>query len=123
MVKNYNTTPKIKEGWSGPGRRDDVITHFKPEYDGLHIDLKKKGYFEWWYFDARLEGGYTAVGFFRAAHERTGKTAVEIVIYKPNGERYEGDPRYILQRAVNKANSQILWLKRDSRWNQRNRNC
>ncbi len=24
-------------------------------------------------------------------------------IYKPNGERYEGDPRYILQRVVNKA--------------------
>lgn len=24
-------------------------------------------------------------------------------IYKPNGERYEGDPRYILQRAVDKA--------------------
>ncbi|MFX0186178.1 MAG: lipocalin-like domain-containing protein [Candidatus Hodarchaeota archaeon] len=94
MVKNYNKTPKIKEGWSGPGRRDEVITSFKPEYDGLHIDLKKKGYFEWWYFDARLEGGYTVVGFFRAAHERTGKTAVEIVIYKPNGERMQKFVKY-----------------------------
>lgn len=89
MGKNNNGAPKIKEGWSGPGRRDAVITHFRPKDGALHIDLKKKGFFEWWYFDARLEGGYTAVGFFRAAHERTGKTAVEIVIYKPNGERLQ----------------------------------
>ena len=89
MGKNNNGTAKIKEGWSGPGRHDEVITPFKPEYAGLHINLNKKGDFEWWYFDARLEGGYTAVGFFRAAHERTGKTAVEIVIYKPNGERIQ----------------------------------
>lgn len=80
---------KIIEGWTGPGRRDGVITPFKPEDDALHIDLNKKENFEWWYFDARLEGGYTAVGFFRAAHERTGKTAVEIVIYKPDGNRLQ----------------------------------
>ncbi|MFX1446073.1 MAG: hypothetical protein ACFFHV_21905, partial [Promethearchaeota archaeon] len=62
---------KIIEGWTGPGRRDGVIAPFKPEHDALHIDLNKKGNFEWWYFDARLEGEYTAVGFFRAAHERS----------------------------------------------------
>ena len=85
---------KIIEGWPGPGRRDGVITPFKPEHDALHIDLNKKGNFEWWYFDARLEGGYTAVGFFRAAHERTGKTAVEIVIYKPDGNRLQKFVKY-----------------------------
>ena len=47
MGKNYNGLTQIKEGWSGPGRHDEVITHFKPEYAGLHIDLNKKGDFEW----------------------------------------------------------------------------
>ncbi|MHA1255882.1 MAG: lipocalin-like domain-containing protein [Promethearchaeota archaeon] len=85
---------KIIEGWTGPGRKDGVITPFKPEYDALHIDVNKKGYFEWWYFDSRLEGGYTAVGFFRAAHERTGKTSVEIMIYTPDGERLQENVNY-----------------------------
>ena len=85
---------KIKEGWTGPGRKDGVITPFKPEFDALHIDVNKKGFFEWWYFDSRLEGGYTAVGFFRAAHERTGKTSMEIMIYTPNGERIQENVNY-----------------------------
>ncbi|MFX0057642.1 MAG: lipocalin-like domain-containing protein [Candidatus Hodarchaeota archaeon] len=82
-------TNKIKEVWLGPGRKDGRIREFKPEYDGLHIDMKKKGNFEWWYFDARLDNRYMAVGFFRAKHERTGKTGVEITIYKPNGEKIQ----------------------------------
>lgn len=82
-------TLKIKEAWSGPGRRDEVITEFKPKYDSLHIDMKKRGNTEWWYFDARLDNGYVVVGFFRAKHERTGKTGVEIVIYKPDGEKIQ----------------------------------
>jgi hypothetical protein len=87
MEKNNDSSNKIKEGWSGPGRRDGSIKILQPKENALHIDLNKKGNFEWWYFDARLDGGYTAVGFFRAAHERSGKTAVEIAIYKPNGKR------------------------------------
>ena len=43
MGKKKNITPKIKEAWSGPGNRDKKITVFKPEHDGLHIDMKKKG--------------------------------------------------------------------------------
>jgi hypothetical protein len=82
-------TSKIKEAWTGVGKRDDVITEFKPEYDGLHIDMKKRGNSEWWYFDARLDNGYVVVGFFRAKHERTGKTGVEITIYKPSGEKLQ----------------------------------
>ncbi len=89
MEDNKNKSVKIKEAWSGPGRRDGVITEFKPEYDALHIDMKKKGNFEWWYFDARLDNGYTAVGFFRAKHERTSKTGVEITFYKPSGEKLQ----------------------------------
>ncbi|MFX1400110.1 MAG: lipocalin-like domain-containing protein [Promethearchaeota archaeon] len=82
-------TSKIKEVWLGPGKKDGYIREFKPENDGLHIDMNKKGTFEWWYFDARLDNGYMAVGFFRAKHERTGKTGVEITIYKPNGEKIQ----------------------------------
>ena len=78
---------KIKEAWLGPGRKDVEIKPIKPKDDALHIDMKKKGTREWWYFDARLENGYTVVGFFRAKHERTGKTGVEITIYKPNGKK------------------------------------
>ncbi|MFX0008936.1 MAG: lipocalin-like domain-containing protein [Candidatus Hermodarchaeota archaeon] len=80
---------KIKEVWLGPGKKDGQIREFKPENDGLHIDMKKGGNFEWWYFDARLDNGYMAVGFFRAKHERTGKTGVEITIYKPTGEKIQ----------------------------------
>ena len=82
-------TGKILEAWSGPGRKDGTITKFKPEHDGLRIDINKKGSAEWWYFDARLTNGYTAVAFFRARHELTGKTGVQITIYKPNEEKLE----------------------------------
>lgn len=87
IEKLSNKISKIKEGWSGPGRRDEIIPVLQKEDNALHIDLDKKGNFEWWYFDARLEGGYTAVSFFRAAHERTGKTGVELSLYLPNGEQ------------------------------------
>ncbi|MCK4779257.1 MAG: hypothetical protein KAT57_03675 [Candidatus Lokiarchaeota archaeon] len=80
---------KIKEAWLGPGRKDGEIKPIQAKDDALHINMKKKGTREWWYFDARLENGYTVVGFFRAKHERTGKTGVEIMIYKPNGEKIQ----------------------------------
>ncbi|MFX1275588.1 MAG: lipocalin-like domain-containing protein [Promethearchaeota archaeon] len=89
MKKEYNVGPMIKEAWTGPGNKDGTITVFKPEHDGLHIDMKKKGNAEWWYFDARLEDGHFVVGFFRAKHERTGKTGVEITIYKPDGTKIQ----------------------------------
>ena len=80
---------KIKEAWLGPGRKDGQIKPISPKDDALHIDMKKRGTREWWYFDARLDNGYTVVGFFRARHERTGKTGVEITIYKPDGEKIQ----------------------------------
>ena len=82
-------TSKINEAWTGPGRKDGTITVFKPEFDAIHIDMKKKGNAEWWYFDARLDNGFMVVCFFRAKHERTGKTGVEITIYKPDGEKIQ----------------------------------
>ncbi|MFX1418449.1 MAG: lipocalin-like domain-containing protein [Promethearchaeota archaeon] len=78
---------KITEAWLGPGRKDGQIKQIKPKDDALHIEMEKRGTREWWYFDARLDNGYTVVGFFRAKHERTGKTGVEITIYQPNGEK------------------------------------
>ena len=52
--------PDVKEGWSGPGRRDDTITRLTPEDDALHIEVGKRNMYEWWYFDAHLDGGYLA---------------------------------------------------------------
>jgi hypothetical protein len=89
MNQKNSKSEKIKEAWSGPGRQDRVITEYKPEHDGLHIDMKKKRNAEWWYFDARLENDYVVVGFFRAKHERTGKTGVEITIYTPSGKKIQ----------------------------------
>ncbi|MEJ2251374.1 MAG: lipocalin-like domain-containing protein [Candidatus Lokiarchaeota archaeon] len=51
--------------------------------------MNERGNCEWWYFDARLDNGYTIVVFYRAKHERTGKTGVELVIYKPNHEKIQ----------------------------------
>ncbi|MFX1379304.1 MAG: lipocalin-like domain-containing protein [Promethearchaeota archaeon] len=86
---------KIIEAWLGPGRKDGRIEPIQPKDDALHIDMEKKGTREWWYFDARLDNGFTVVGFFRAKHERTGKTGVEITIYKPNGEKIQRVVDYI----------------------------
>lgn len=82
-------TKEINEGWLGPGKKDGKIIPITPKDDALHIDMEKKGTREWWYFDARLDNGYTVVGFFRAKHERTGKTGVEITVYTPQGEKIQ----------------------------------
>jgi hypothetical protein len=85
-----NVSPNVKEGWTGPGRRDGVITPLKPEDDALHIELGKRNQFEWWYFDAHLEGGYTVVAFFHAANPNpgiTGKTGVELTLLRPDGKK------------------------------------
>ena len=85
-----NGMPLVKEGWTGPGRRDTTITPLKPEEDGLHIDMRKKGMYEWWYFDAHMESGHTVVVFFYAANPNpgaAGKSGVEIVILRPDGSR------------------------------------
>ncbi len=88
-INNNEKSKTIIEAWSGPGKKDGTITQFKPEFDALHIDMKKHGNCEWWYFDARLDNGYTVVLFFRAKHERTGKTGVEVVIYKPGQDKVQ----------------------------------
>ena len=71
----------VIEGWTGPGRRDSVIEPLKPVDDALHMD--KRGMYEWWYFDAHLDNGYTIVVFFHASNPNpglTGKTGMEIVL-------------------------------------------
>ena len=81
---------KVTEGWTGPGRRDAVITCLKPEDDGLHIDMSKRGMYEWWYFDAHLETGHTIVVFFHASNPNPGlegKIGVEVILINPDGKR------------------------------------
>ncbi|HME54844.1 MAG TPA: hypothetical protein VKM55_21750 [Candidatus Lokiarchaeia archaeon] len=82
-------SPLVKEGWTGPGNKDGVITPTVLTDDALHIDVGKKNQYEWWYFDARLESGHTLVAFFYAANPNPGPTAgkigVELVLVRPDG--------------------------------------
>jgi len=93
-----NVNPNVKEGWTGPGRRDGTILPMKPEDDALHIDVGAKNQFEWWYFDATLEGGYTLVAFFYAAYPNpgldTGKIAVELTLLRPDGTKTQKVIKY-----------------------------
>jgi predicted secreted hydrolase len=78
----------VKEGWTGPGRHDATIIPLAPEEDGIHIDVHRKGTYEWWYFDAHMETGQTIVVFFYAANPNPGaggKPGVEIVLLRPDG--------------------------------------
>ncbi len=90
--------PNVKEGWTGPGRRDGTILSMKPEDDALHIDVGAKNQYEWWYFDAHLEGGYTLVAFFYAAYPNPGldqgKIAVELTLLRPDGTKTQKVVKY-----------------------------
>jgi len=80
----------VIEGWTGPGRRDSIIEPLKPIDDGLHMD--RRGMYEWWYFDAHLDNGYTIVVFFHASNPNPGlegKTGMEIVLLRPDGVRVQ----------------------------------
>jgi len=82
--------PLVIEGWLGPGRRDGTIVPLEPSEDGIHIDVHKKGEYEWWYFDAHMESGHTIVVFFYAANPNPGfggKPGVEIVLLRPDGSK------------------------------------
>ena len=82
--------PSVREGWTGPGRRDGVVVPLAPEEDGLHIDMRRRGVYEWWYFDAQMETGQTLVVFFYAANPNPGaggKPGVEIVLLRPDGRK------------------------------------
>src|SRR5512139_3574510 len=83
---------KVTEGWTGPGRRDAQIEPLKPGDDGLHIDMRRRGMYEWWYFDAHLDSGHTLVVFFHASNPNpglAGKTGMEIVLLRPDGVRVQ----------------------------------
>ncbi len=90
--------PDVKEGWTGPGRRDGTILPLELEDDALHIDVGTKNQFEWWYFDAHLEGGYTLVAFFYAAIPNPGldqgKIAVELTLLRPDGRKTQKVVKY-----------------------------
>jgi hypothetical protein len=56
------------------------------------MEMDKRGMFEWWYFDAHLDSGHTLVVFFHASNPnpwRTRKTAMEIVLLRPDGKRVQ----------------------------------
>ena len=92
------TSPDVKEGWTGPGRRDGTILPLEIEDDALHIEVGAKNQFEWWYFDAHLEGGHTLVAFFYAAIPNPGldqgKIAVELTLLRPDGRKTQKVIKY-----------------------------
>jgi len=86
----FDQAVKVTEGWTGPGRRDVQIERLKLEEDGLHLDLGKRGLYEWWYFDAHLETGHTIVVFFHASNPNPGlegKIGIEMILVGPDGKR------------------------------------
>jgi hypothetical protein len=86
------TKMRVIEGWTGPGRRDGVIEPLNLGEDGLHMELARRGMFEWWYFDAHLDSGHTLVVFFHAANPNPGlqgQTGLEIVLLRPDGKRVQ----------------------------------
>jgi hypothetical protein len=90
LADRARVSAKVKEGWTGPGRKDGEITKLLPVDDALHMDLGRRGMYEWWYFDARLENDYTVVVFFHASNPNpgiAGKSGVELVVVRPDGER------------------------------------
>ena len=96
-MDQVRASSKVREGWSGPGRKDGVISQLTPEDDALHIDLGRRGMYEWWYFDARLEGDYTVVVFFHASNPNpgiAGKTGVELTVVRPNGVKTQRFIKY-----------------------------
>jgi hypothetical protein len=90
--KPVNHTTRVIEGWTGPGRQDSVIEPLKPVDDGLHMKMGQRGMYEWWYFDAHFDNGYTLVVFFHASNPNPGlegKTGMEIVLLRPDGVRVQ----------------------------------
>jgi hypothetical protein len=90
LADQARQSAKVREGWTGPGRKDATISKLTPADDSLHIDLGRRGSYEWWYFDARLEGDFTVVVFFHASNPNpgiAGKSGVELVVVRPDGER------------------------------------
>ncbi|MCF2143113.1 MAG: hypothetical protein K9W42_05380 [Candidatus Heimdallarchaeota archaeon] len=85
MARRFSTG--VHEGWIGPGKKDGKIQSLTPEEGGLHIDLAKRDNFEWWYFDARLDNGFTVIVFFHARNHLTRKTEIEVTIYNPEGSK------------------------------------
>jgi len=91
-VNRYSKNTDVVEGWAGPGRRDTHIEPLPLSDDGLHMDINKRGMYEWWYFDAHLDNGYTLVVFFHASNPNpglTGKIGMEIVLLRPDGKRVQ----------------------------------
>lgn len=76
----------VVETWTGPGEADGQILPTEPEEDALH-PLGQRDSIEHWYFDARLDNGYVAVGFLWASEMRNHKPAMELHIYRPGGDK------------------------------------
>jgi hypothetical protein len=89
---NNRADPIVKEGWIGPGRRDGRIEPLDLCDDGLHMEVGRRGAYEWWYFDAHLDSGHTLVVFFHASNPNPGlqgKAGIEFVLLDPDCHRVQ----------------------------------
>lgn len=64
---------------------------FKDTDDTLH-SYSNEEYYEWWYFDARMENGYSCVATFHwlNAFIKPHIPTVQLFIYTPEGKKYVG---------------------------------
>lgn len=95
----------VDDKWLGPGKADGRIDPVSYSEDGVHFeDSSARNYFELWYFDAHLEGGYVFVGFLHASEPMTHKPFVEIHIYHPDGHKVSEQKHYGLKDVKAESN-------------------
>jgi hypothetical protein len=78
---------EVVEAWRGPGRSDGKIVVPPLAENARHE--RRRGGFEHWYFDARLDNGWTVIGFLQLGELITKRAGVELHVYRPDGSRLE----------------------------------
>ncbi|MBA7650215.1 hypothetical protein ES703_58017 [subsurface metagenome] len=66
-------------------------SEYQDKDDGLH-PFESEGYYEWWYFDARFDNGYSCVltWHWRNAFLKPHIPTIQIFTYTPDGKRHIG---------------------------------
>ncbi|PKP60856.1 hypothetical protein CVT91_04325 [Candidatus Atribacteria bacterium HGW-Atribacteria-1] len=95
--------------WNGSGLTDEVVVPLRPEEDAIHLE-DDENYFEWWYFDAHLENGYSVVGVLHARHMGSGQPETLLEIHTPTGENLSADKLYSESDLRASAQECDVWL-------------
>ncbi len=87
---------------------DISFNSFRDSDDALHPDENQE-YYEWWYFDARMDNGYSCVATFHwlNAFIKPHLPSIQLFIYTPEGKKHVG------MAMVNKSECQASLTKCD----------